>query len=205
MSEPEKSFQRQVAYKVRISDLLAGFMMKDELSAGYIKISGMNASRVNIIAIVVLKSEEPSYSSAGIDDGTGRISLKSFENKAIFSNVDVGDCVLVVGKIRQYNDEKYIIPEAMKKIDVGWMNHRKIELERMPLSGNSEHGLVIEEVAGSDDEVYSLIKKMDEGEGVSFESVISSSKSARAEGIIKRLLESGDIFEIKPGKLKVLE
>ena len=209
MPEPEQKFQRQVAYKVRISDLLAGFMTKDDVSAGYIKLNGLNVSRVNIIATVVFKSEETNYSSAGIDDGTGRISLKSFENKLIFSNVDVGDPVLVVGKIRQYNDEKYIIPEIMKKIDARWMNLRKLELEKIipneSLGIIKTYGELVEEVSSSDDEVYSLIRKLDNGDGVPFEDIINNSKNLKTESIIKKLLENGDIFEIKPGKLKVLE
>ena len=210
MPSPEqKSFQRQVAYKVRVSDVLNGSLTKDDSSAGYIKINGLNVSRVNMIATVVFKSEEANYASAGIDDGTGRISLKSFENKLIFSNVDVGDLILVVGKIRQYSDEKYIIPEIMKKIDVGWMSLRKLELEKIIQSASANiiktDGELVEEISSSDNEVYSLIKKMDEGGGVSFERVISGSNNTGTESIIKRLLENGDIFEIKPGKLKVLE
>ena len=52
---------------------------------------------------------------------------------------------------------------------------------------------------------YSLIKKLDKGEGVTFEDVIKNSATSKAETIITKLLENGDVFEIKPGKLKVLE
>ena len=50
-----------------------------------------------------------------------------------------------------------------------------------------------------------MIKKLDEGDGVLIDDVIKSSKIGDAEEIINRLLENGDIFEIKPGKLKILE
>lgn len=207
----QKSFQRQVAYKTRISDLLNGVITKDDISAGYIRMNGLNVSRASIIATVVFKSEEANYASAMIDDGTGRISLKSFENKKIFLKIDVGDAVLVVGKIRQYNDEKYIIPEIMKKIDTGWASHRKLELEKMiPVNESikiikTESGDLVEGVSGSGDGIYSLIKKMDNGDGVSVEDVIINSKNSKAEDVITKLLESGDIFEVKPGRLKVLE
>ena len=209
----QKSFQRQVAYKVNISDLLDGVITKDDVSAGFIKLNGLNVSRTNIIATVVYKSDDSSYASVLIDDGTGKISLRSFENKDIFSKIDVGDAVLVIGKIREFNNEKYIIPEILKKINnVEWMNLRKLELEKNKVDGSNSKilktindGLIEENNFGINEEIYSLIRKLDNGDGVSVEDVINNSKNIKAESIINKLLENGDIFEIKPGKLKVLE
>ena len=209
----QKSFQRQVAYKVNISDLLNGVITKDDVSAGFIKLNGLNVSRANIIATVVYKSDDSSYASILIDDGTGKISLRSFENKGIFSNIDVGDAVLVIGKIREFSNEKYIIPEILKKINnTEWMNLRKLELKNNKMVGSdlkilkAANGNLIEENnIGIDGEIYSLIRKLDNGEGVAVEDVINNSKNIKAESIINKLLENGDIFEIKPGKLKVLE
>ena len=209
----QKSFQRQVAYKVNISDLLDGVITKDDVSAGYIKINGLNVSRANIIATVVYKSDDSSYASILIDDGTGKISLRSFENKGIFSNIDVGDAVLVIGKIREFSNEKYIIPEILKKINnIEWVNLRKLELKNNKLIGSDSKilkivgdGLTEENNLGIGEEIYSLIRKLDNGEGVAVEDVINNSKNIKAESIINKLLENGDIFEIKPGKLKVLE
>ena len=209
----QKSFQRQVAYKVNISDLLNGVITKDDVSAGFVKINGLNVSRANIIATVVYKSDDSSYASALIDDGTGKISLRSFENNGIFSKIDVGDAVLVIGKIREFNNEKYIIPEILKKInDVEWMNLRKLELKSNKMVGSDlkilkagNNVLTEENNFGINEEIFSLIRKLDNGDGVSVEDVIKNSKNDKAESIINKLLENGDIFEIKPGKLKVLE
>jgi len=209
----QKSFQRQVAYKVKISDILNGNLTKDDASAGFIRMNDLNVSRTNIIATVVYKSDDMSYASALIDDGTGKIPLRSFENKDVFSKIDIGDAVLVIGKIREFNNEKYIIPEILKKINnIEWVNLRKAELEKNKMIGSdlgilkTENNILIEgDNFGIDEEVYSLIKKLDNGDGASFEDVIKSSKNAKAENVITKLLENGDIFEIKPGKLKVLE
>ena len=113
----QKSFQRQVAYKIRISDILNGSFIKDEISAGYIKLNDANVSRVNIIATVVYKAEQPSTSNALIDDGTGKILLRSFENSRIFSKADVGDAVLLIGKIREFNNERYIVHSRFVSTD----------------------------------------------------------------------------------------
>src|SRR3989338_595545 len=128
----EKTFQkRQVAYKAKILDIASCNFTKDELSAGYIKLRGVNVSRVNIIATVVYKYEQTlGYNIAVIDDGTGRIPLRIFDNNSTFSKMDIGDAILVIGKIREFNNEKYVVPEILKKINsVGWINVRKLELE----------------------------------------------------------------------------
>ena len=98
MPELQKNFQRQVAYKLRISDILSGAFIKDGSSAGYIMLNDAKASRANVIATVVYKSESHNFANAIIDDGTGKISLRAFERLDFFSKVDVGDTVMVVGR-----------------------------------------------------------------------------------------------------------
>ncbi|MBI2656037.1 hypothetical protein HYX06_06460 [Candidatus Woesearchaeota archaeon] len=206
---PEQIFQkRNVACKARISDILSGRFAKDDASAGYVIIGNSNVYRVNILANFVYKSEQSNSSNAVIDDGTGKISLRAFENKNIFSNIDIGDFVLVIGRIREFGNERYIMPEIVKKIDdVSWVNLRKLELKNI----NFETVKIKDEAPAAElpqaasEEVYLLIKSLDNGEGADFDSVIKNSKNNDAEQMINRLLESGDVFEVKPGKLKVLE
>ncbi len=207
----QKSFQkRQVAYKVWISDILNSNFMKDETSAGYIKINEVVVSRVNLIATVVYKADqEQNLSSVMIDDGTGKILLKSFENFTAFSKIDGGDMVLAVGRIREFSNEKYIMPEILKKLnDIGWMAVRKLELKDHILAEQKE-----EKIDGTDknlsanasEQIYTLIKKFDTADGADIDEIIKNSDLNDAESIINRLLENGDIFEIKPGRVKVLE
>lgn len=206
----EQTFQkRQVAHKVNVSGILNAGFAKDEVSAGYIKLGDVNVSRVNVLATVVHKSEG-AYANAVVDDGTGKISLRTFDNSGIFSKADVGDFVLIIGRIREFNNEKYIIPEILKKINIEWVNVRKLELKNSGLvEENAENKIsdvhADEKAAGIDGEVYLLIKRLDSGEGVPVDELIKSSNNTKAEAIINKLMESGDIFEIKPGRLKVLE
>ena len=206
---PEQIFQkRNVAYKTRISDILSGRFVKDDASAGYIIIGIMNVYRVNVIANFVYKSEQVNSSSAVIDDGTGKISLRAFENKNIFSNADIGDFVLVIGRVREFGSERYIMPEIVKKItNIEWVNLRKLELESADFGDVKIKNEIPAAEAPQDigKEIYSLIKSLDNGDGADFDIVIKNSKNNDAEQAIGRLLESGDIFEVKPGRLKVLE
>lgn len=200
----QKQFQkRNVACKILISSILNGDFAKDDLSAGYVKINDAVISRVNVIANLVYKTEENGYYSAIIDDGTAKVSLKIFEKKSFFSNIDVGDVILVIGRIREYADERYIMPEIIKKLDITWMTLRKLELKEEIMGDKAEAASSTKENIDASKSFYELIKKLDNGEGVAIEDLIGH--DGDAEKIVSRLLEHGDIFEIKPGRLKVLE
>jgi len=214
MPETEIRFQkRQVAHKVGICDVLKGDFIKDELSAGYIKLNDSMVSRVNVIAVIVDKSEAAGNSSVIIDDGTGRILLKSFDGASLFSGLDVGDVVLTVGRIREFNSERYIVPELLKKTgNTLWMAARKLELEKRGYlmeagkdANAADRNIDVSIDLPASDEIYSLIKDLDNGEGVSFDEIIGKFKGSEAENAINKLLENGNIFEIRPGRLKVLE
>lgn len=205
MSELQQK-KRQIAYKVLIFNILNGIFSKDELYVGYIKLNNKNISRVNLIATVVDKAEYSSYSSIMIDDGTGRIPLRTIENNQFFSKIDVSDVVLVIGRIREFNNERYVMPEVIKKINSSWLNVRRFEQSQSFDNKIIEH--TTEETntdSNINETIYLLIKKMDAGDGVAIDDVVKNSNNSEAERIIYKLLENGDIFEIKPGKLKVLE
>jgi len=206
----QKTFQKRfVAYKLRICDILDSSFIKDASSAGYITINGVNISRVNIIATIVYKSEDTSYVNAVIDDGSGRIPLRSFESQNTLSKTDVGDIVLVIGKIREFNEEKYIVYEILKKMDnMSWINVRKFELinkktvnDEIKLNGKDS----AQQHTDFYEKIYSMIKKLDAGDGVSADEIVKSFDNSATEKILNKLLEDGNIFEVKPGKLKVLE
>ena len=86
---------------------------------------------------------------------------------------------------------------------------RKTELKG-PVSQKKEDLPKVEEFSedppkNPNEEIYLLIKKLDSGDGASIEDVVSESKNKESEGIIEKLLQNGDIFEIRPGRVKVLE
>ena len=171
----------------------------------YISINNSNVSRANIMATLVFKAEDSSYADAIIDDGTGKISMRSFERKDIFSKVEVGDAVLVVGKIREYNNEKYIIPEIVKKTDSEWIAVRRNELRSNSIGEPKQAEPEIYEGAEKIEEVFTLIRKLDLGDGVMIEDIAREFKNFDAEKMLGKMLENGDVFEIKPGKIKILE
>lgn len=53
--------------------------------------------------------------------------------------------------------------------------------------------------------IFETIKRLDEGAGVGFDQIIVETNIDTIDIHIKKLLEQGDIFEIRPGRYKVLE
>ena len=203
--EKQQQQKRQVAYKVRIKDILDGDYIKEEgWMPNYIRlIDGTKVSRVNIIGTIVLKTDEQNYRSILIDDGSGKLPVRSFEKYEVFDGVGIGDVVLIIGRPREFG-EKYIVPEVIKKIeDPAWIEVRKAELKK-PEVGVSEEKVNGVAVSPAD-KIFSLIKEADKGAGVDVEDIIKKSNISEAEKIIRTLLEEGEIFELKPGIVKILE
>jgi len=112
---------RQTMIKARISDVVNGrFIRKEGMEPSYVLTDiGQKISRVKVLGTVVDKfmSEDANYSSVTIDDDSDSIRVKAFrEDTGIFDDLNVGDLVMVIGKVREYSEEIYIIPEIVKKV-----------------------------------------------------------------------------------------
>lgn len=201
----EKQQKRQVAYKVSAKDIVDGEYVKEEgWMPNYIRlIDGTKVSRINILGTIVLKQDEQNYKSALIDDGTGKLSVRTFDKYELFDNFNIGDVVVIIGRPREFG-EKYIDPEIIKKVeDVNWIGVRKLELKKDAPVVTEE---AVDKVVGSPtDKIFGLIKDADKGSGVDVEEIIKKSEISNAENIIRGLLEEGEIFELKPGIIKILE
>lgn len=202
--------KRQIAYKVRIKEIISGKYVKEEgeWTPNYIETAGKHVSRVNLIGTVVsAPSTETNFKSFVLDDGSGKINVRSFEKNNIFSNIDIGDVILMIGRPREYGSEKYIVPEIIKKIDDHrWLKVRALELEKDTSQEKIKTEIKIEEIKETPlNNIFNIIKELDKADGVDIEEIISVSKNQNVEKIIKTLLEGGEIFEIRPGKFRVLE
>ncbi len=230
---PEENQKRQIAYKVRIKEIINGKYVKEEgWQPNYIITQdNKQISRINLIGTVVSTpaDEEINYQSITLDDGTGRISARVFEQNNFFNNINIGDVVLIIARPREYNNQIYLLPEILKKMqDKGWIKVRELELKKQPkiedtkteetkLSNESEKlpekGFqkskifekeeIIEDIQESiPAKIINIIKEKDKGDGVDFEEIL---KEINNEETIKELLKKGELFEVRPGILKVLE
>lgn len=209
--------ERLTAIKCAIGELLNGnYKVKEGSLPSFVETVRGNVSRVNVIAAVVGK---PSPSSLHIDDGSGTIETRSFDTEELFGNVLVGDILLLIGRPREYQGKRYLVAEIAKRLGTPtWLKLRKAELgeiaqppkEKVPIPKKE----VLEErtekkpdtpLINQTDAILALIKKLDDGSGVPIETVIEESENVEAESILTTLMAEGEIFEIRPGRVKVLE
>lgn len=200
--------KRETARMCLVDDLLKGSFVKTEgWKPSYFSTDEGDVSRVNLIGVIV--SNDPG-GRVIIDDGSGRILLRSFEGDP-FIDLNLGDLVLIVGRPRVYNEEKYVLPEIMKKIDPKWGVYRQkiLEIQRKKMKKRrTEKRMVVEECVQPINyfqKILDFIKDLDNGEGADIEEVKKRSNAPDAEELIKKLIEEGDVFEVRAGKLKILE
>jgi len=134
----EESRVRQTAYKVWIKDILSGkYVVQEGWDPNYIENNDKKISRANILAIVTEKymNEDKTYSTLNLDDGSSSIQLRTFQDEMFFIDpIQVGDAVLVIGKPREQNNERFITTEIVKKVDPAWLKIRKLELPKTETS-----------------------------------------------------------------------
>ncbi len=221
--------ERATAVKLRIRDVVeASFHRSNErFEPNYIVTErGLRASRVRLLGVVVAKfvSEDGSYSSITIDDSTATIAVRAFREVDPLLKVKVGDTVDVVGKVKEYEGEVYVLAEAVHVLrDPNWELVRELELaiaER--LSGGEAREVleeeapppvmeeVVEEAQGKDEEdepklrLLHLIDELDEGEGVKYITLLRESGLAeeKLEEVLNELLNDGEIYEPKIGRFR---
>jgi len=135
MAELIPKQQRQVAIICCVKDILEGEYKREEgwLPNYVLTKSNYKVSRANMIGVVVeVNLFEPgknSYSEIILDDSTGRISAKLFEEFDKLKGIEIGNVVLVIGRPREFGNEKYLLLEIIKKVEnKHWVDVRKLEL-----------------------------------------------------------------------------
>ncbi|MCJ7429334.1 MAG: hypothetical protein MUP66_02985 [Candidatus Nanohaloarchaeota archaeon QJJ-5] len=74
---------------------------------------GIKASRLSTIATVVdtFINDDESYGALTLDDGTDTLRAKYFQELDAMEDIEEGDIIETIGKVREYDDELYIQPE----------------------------------------------------------------------------------------------
>lgn len=225
---------RQTAYKVWIGSILEGEFHKveGEWEPNYVLINDKRVSRVNIIATTISKliSDDGGSGSVEVDDGSGNIRVKAWkEDVNILKKVEVGNLVLLIGRVRSFNNENYVTPEIIRVLpDPSWANIRRIELEKE--YGKFERSLKEENSSSlpqqtSDETVGGEKKAIEETipvvteskrqkilnligkeEEVNYDNIVSESGIDKEEAskIINDLLKEGEIYQSRPGFLKII-
>jgi DNA/RNA endonuclease YhcR with UshA esterase domain len=122
-------YKRPSALKLSIKDILNGtFIQGENQQASYLLLGEHKAYYIDVAASVVSMEKIGTITNIILDDGTGKIIARSFEeNKSVFQT-KVGDIVRIIGKLRVYNQERYLSPELIKAIDPLWLKVRSLRL-----------------------------------------------------------------------------
>mgnify|MGYP001577017241 CR=1 FL=1 len=211
--------KRETAYKIRIGDLLKSSHIFDQSQSGtlenirprllHVELGDKKILRVNLIANVVDKYKsqgESNFATITLDEGSGQIKARVFgEDTNKFLNIVQGDTLVVIGLLRSFNDELYILPEIIKKQDPKYLLVRKLELDKespKPISSAQK-----KEIKAFRDEIIDTIRLSEEHEGIDKDKIIMKFNNAKPEIIsqeIQKLLEEGIIYEPKPGRVRYL-
>jgi len=220
---------RQTAYKMRIGDMINGNIIFDGDRFSSLEAKNKKVSRINVICNVVDKYSNPekNFNSVTIDDGTGQIRVKAFSESTILLNgLEIGDTVKIIGLLRQFNDELYIMPEIVTRVDVKWAYVRRLELvkeygefeEKINAAEKTgekytepEEEIIEREKLSLDTEETSravILKKIRENkDGIDIEQLIMELKFPVNEinSSISSLISEGEVYEPKPGHLRSLD
>lgn len=230
------AIKRSTAYRIKLKNIInSNYEKREGFNPSVIKYNNLEISRVNIIASVVGKylTDDQNYCAITLDDGSETIRIKNFGAEVnIIKNVDIGDIVRVIGKIKEYNDEKYIVGELVKKINPNWLIVNELQLtsnsennnSKINESSNEINSIKVEEntdeeeiisISSSEEnssinikqEILNYIKNNDSGSGVMMDIVTSTIKEEndKIKDALFELLKVGEIYEPKKGILKILD
>jgi len=126
-------YLRHTAIKTTINEILLGdYVHEEENNSNYLLTKhNKKIFRLNIMAVVVSKEILGTITNLSIDDGTGKIILRSFEEIKTVDDLNIGETILIIGRSRIYNQEKYISPEIIKTVDPLWLKVRSLELKNL--------------------------------------------------------------------------
>lgn len=204
----EQQFKRNIAFKLRIGDILMGKPVLDGERFSFLELGDKKIIRVNVLGNIVEKFDsegEKRFSVLTLDDGSGQIKLRVFaDDVEKFKNITQGQTILVIGLLRHFNNEIYINPEIMREQDVKYLLIRKLETDKNKIQVEP---IARDQIIAVKDKILGAIKSAEEEGGIEIDRIIMGLKDVSPVIInqeIQKFLEEGIVFEPRPGKVRYL-
>ena len=215
-------YKRLTAFKSNLKNINSAEFKEKKDEADYLVFDKLKVSRVRVIGTVVSKrvNEERTYAYLTIDDGTDTIRIKAWKEEVDkLEKPIIGDIVEVVGRVREWEGERYLSSEIVKIITNPnhWLTH-KFELllsgEKVERIEEKEEKGVSTGVEGEkevsenlEEKIISIIKENDIGKGTSLSLIVKRLEltNKEVEEILKTLLIDGLIYEPNKHHYKILE
>ena len=216
------------AVRASISDIVNGTFGEDNgphVTSSY----GVELRRVVVVGFVVSKFNKEAkeggkrFMSVTLDDGTDTIRLKVWgeEESVLLEGVKEDILALVIGKVRKYEDEIYIVPEIVKEVtDPNYMGLHLLEryqaiLTRSGVSmavssdeGQQQLTTIVGDpspssLTGFAKQILSYIEQQATPKGVNLKDIVAFFEQTGKDAIeiqtkIFKLIEDGFINEITP-------
>ena len=212
LASDSPQFKRNIGFKLRIGDILLGKPILNGDKFSNLELGDKKIIRCNVIGNVIDKfqsesSTGKSYIFVKIDDGSGQISLKAFsDDSEKLKELIQGETILCIGSLRHFNNETYLSPEIIKKVDPRYLLVRKLEIEKEK-NKNTTFIKNSPQISAIKDKILKLIKDSEVEGGIEIDKIILQLREATPDIInqeIRKLLEEGIIFEPRPGKIRWL-
>jgi hypothetical protein len=178
--------------------------------------------RVRLFGIVanVYINEERTFGSLTIDDGSDTIRLKLWKGKLedkdgivrndldMIENITKGMIIDVLGKVKEYDNEIYIVPEGIFKQDtISWEIHRRSKLFEQDIDevGMMEGDITesnVDEMYGNKDQlelVFNSFFDSQEDNTIPLISQRTGIDESDLKDIIIKLQTEGRVLNPKPG------
>lgn len=175
----------------------------------FLELGNRRIVRINIVGNIVDKYEsegEKKYIFLTLDDGSGQIQLRIFgDDVGKFQAINQGDTVLVIGVLRNWNNNTYISPEIIRDLDPKYLLVRKLEMEKERSKDPS--AVPREQIAAVKDKILGTIKNAEESGGIDVDQIIMNLRDISPEIInqeIQKFIAEGIIFEPRPGRVRYL-
>jgi len=164
---------------------------------------------VRVLGKVSDKYVAETFGSLTIFDKSGKVQVRVFkEDMKKIEEIENEDVVDVFGVVKDYKEEKYVLPSIVRKVEKEYIGLRAAELE----AEDSESGKVEDEnseIVREEDfkpGIIKIIKEKDEGEGVAYETISSSVgiDNEKLQEALGELMASGDVYEPKYGRYRII-
>jgi DNA polymerase III alpha subunit len=208
----EQQFKRHIAYKLRIGDILIGKPIVNEERFSFLELGDKKIVRINVLGNIVDRyeseggDERRKYVFLTLDDGSGQIRLKIFgDDYEKFKDIVQGQTVVVIGVLRNWNNETYVSPEIIREMDPRYLLVRKLEIEKEKTINAKP--VEKEQIVAIKDKILELIKNSEENNGIEVDEITQKFHETPQTIItqeIQKLLEEGIVFEPRPGKIRWL-
>src|SRR3989338_908245 len=189
MSEDPVSgpIKRQTAYKIWLKDVHLVESKFDEVSGlPSFSLHGKQVLRVNVIGSVIGSFQSGMYGSLVLDDGSAQVRVKVWaDDLSLIENKTIGDFVLVIGRIAEYQGERYLRPKIV-----------------LPKEKDS-----VPEVEPSLAARERILHTIEKNEEVSENVLLEECKMSKDKVMVALydLLKEGEIFSPKKGFFRVLK